>query len=174
MKTESIEEYYIKYKKYIFSKSIRITLKDSNSILVTMPVFCPYRTARNFLISNFEKIKNFDFNKSKVSDEELKLLRKRAKKYLPERTRFLAEKHGFNIGRIALRNQKTCFGSCSYRNNINLNINLMNYDFEVIDYVILHELVHTRIKNHSKEFWLELEKYCPEYKNLKKQLQNNR
>ncbi len=50
---EQLEDYQIKYKKYIFSKSIRITLKDRKSILVTMPLFCPYKTAKNFLISNF-------------------------------------------------------------------------------------------------------------------------
>ena len=170
MKTETIEEYKINYKKHIFSKSIRITLKEKDSILVTMPILCPYRTARNFLLSNFEKIKDFNFNKPKISDEELKLLRKRAKKYLPDRTRFLADKYNFKIGRIALRNQKTRFGSCSYRNNINLNINLMNYDYDVIDYVILHELCHTRVKNHSKDFWSEVEKYCPNYKELRKKL----
>ncbi len=91
---------------------------------------------------------------------------------MPERTRFLADKYGFEIGRIALRNQKTRFGSCSYRNNINLNINLMNYDFDVIDYVILHELAHTKIKNHSKDFWSEVEKYCPNYKELRKKLKS--
>ena len=171
-KTETIEEYTINYKKHIFSKNIRITLKEKNSILVTMPILCPYRTARNFLISNFEKIKKFNVQKPKLSDEELKILRLKAKKYLPERTRFLAEKYGFQIGRIALRNQKTRFGSCSYKNNINLNINLMNYEFDVIDYVILHELIHTKIKNHSKDFWFEVEKYCPNYKELRKKLKS--
>ena len=169
-KQEILDNYKISYKKHIFSKSIRITLKDSKSILVTMPVFCPYRIARNFLMSNFEKIKSFNFLKPKMSEQELKLLRKRAKEYLPERTRFLAQKYGFTIGRIALRNQKTRFGSCSYKNNINLNINLMNYDYDVIDYVIIHELVHTRVKNHSKDFWNEVEKYCPDYLKLRRRL----
>ena len=169
-KEEIIDSYKINYKKHIFSKSIRITLKDDKTVLVTMPVICPYKTARNFLLSNFEKIKSFNFNKPKLSDEELKLLKKRAKKYLPIRTRYLADKYGFQIGRIALRNQKTRFGSCSYINNINLNINLMNYDSDVIDYVIIHELAHTRVKNHSKSFWAEVEKYCPNYKELRKKL----
>ncbi|MBQ8475948.1 M48 family metallopeptidase [bacterium] len=170
MKLETIEDYKINYKKHIFSKSIKITLRGEKSILVTMPLYCPYKTARNFLINNFEKIKSFKFNTPSLSDEELKILRKRAKNYLPERTKYLADKYGFQIGRIALRNQKTRFGSCSYRNNINLNIKLMNYDFDVIDYVIIHELVHTKIKNHSKDFWLEVEKYCPNYKELRKKL----
>lgn len=172
MKTEQLENYKINYKKHVFSKNIRITLKEGNMVLVTMPLFCPYKTARDFLMSNFEKIKSFNFNKPALSNEELKILRTRAKKYLPQRTNFLADKFGFKIGRIALRNQKTRFGSCSYKNNINLNINLMNYDYDVIDYVILHELVHTKIKNHSKDFWSEVEKYCPNYKELRKKLKS--
>ena len=48
----------------------------------------------------------------------------------------------------------------------------MKYDFDVIDYVIIHELVHTKIKNHSSVFWAEVEKYCPDYKNLRKILKS--
>lgn len=172
MKSEQLENYKIVYKKHIFSKTIRITLREQNFILVTMPLLCPYKYARKFLTDNFEKIKNFNVKKPALSDDELKLLRKRAKNYLPERTRYLAEKYNFQIGKIALRNQKTRFGSCSFKNNINLNINLMNYDYDVIDYVILHELVHTKIKNHSKDFWIEVEKYCPNYKELRKKLKS--
>ena len=48
----------------------------------------------------------------------------------------------------------------------------MNYDYDVIDYVIIHELCHTRVKNHSGAFWLEVEKYCPNYRELRKKLKN--
>jgi predicted metal-dependent hydrolase len=58
-KNETIENYEIKYKKHPFSKSIKISLKQEGQILVTMPYLCPYKTARNFLLSNFEKIKSF-------------------------------------------------------------------------------------------------------------------
>lgn len=168
MKKETIEEYEIKYKKYIFSKSIRVSLSSAKSVLVTMPYFCPYKTARDFLLSNFEKIKSFKCTKKSYSNE----FKKEAKKYLVERTRYLADIYGFKIGRIAIRNQKTRFGSCSFKNNINLNMNLMEHDKEVRDYVILHELVHTKIKNHSSAFWLEVEKYCPNYKILKSKLKS--
>lgn len=218
-KTEIIEDYEIKYKKHPFSKNIKVTLKKEGKILVTMPYLCPYKTARNFLISNFEKIKNFKIEKKKLSpnlstkfdtlniiasdtlktvvknnivsfyypnDEDfysskiqnalkeahLKAIKIEAKNYLIQRLDFLAKKYNFSYGKVTLRNQKTRFGSCSFNNNINLNINLMNYDFDVIDYVLIHELCHTRIKNHSKSFWLEVEKYCPEYKKLRKALKN--
>ena len=219
VKEETIEEYKVKYKKNIFSKSIRITLKKDDLVVVTMPKYCPYKTAKEFLLSNIEEIKAYkikektyssDFKtkfdslkivaseefktviKNKVvhfyypnylefSDKSvqknfkkayLKALTLEAKNYLPSRLKFLSEKYDFKYNKIALRNQRTRFGSCSFCNNINLNINLMKYDFDVIDYVIIHELVHTKIKNHSKEFWQEVEKYCPNYKNLRKMLKS--
>lgn len=120
--------------------------------------------------------KYLDFNDDKIQkslkEAYLKAIKIEAKNYLPSRLEFLARKYNFEYGNIALRNQKTRFGSCSFRNNINLNINLMNYDFDVIDYVLIHELCHTRIKNHSAKFWAEVEKYCPDYKNLRKKLKN--
>jgi len=217
LKEETIEGYNVKYKKHIFSKSIKITLKKDDLVLVTMPKYCPYKTAREFLIDNLEKIKTFEFKdktyskdfKTKfdslkiVEDSEfktvvknntvyfyypetidfsdknvqknfkkayLKALQIEAKNYLPYRIRFLSEKYDLKFNKLALRNQRTRFGSCSYCNNINLNINLMKYDFDVIDYVIVHELVHTKIKNHSADFWQEVEKYCPDYKKLRKML----
>jgi hypothetical protein len=71
----------------------------------------------------------------------------------------LAELHDFRFNKVSIRNQKTKWGSCSARNNISLNMNLARLPAELTDYVILHELVHTRIKNHSKEFWGELDVY---------------
>ena len=172
-KIETIEEYKITYKKHIFSKCIKITLKSNNSILVTMPFFCPYKKAKEFLFQNFEKIKSIKINTKTQSREEIKLLKSKAKKYLPKRIEQLALNHGFSYNKLALRNQKTRFGSCSWQNNINLNINLMNYDTDVIDYVIIHELVHTKIKNHSKVFWSEVERHCPNYKELRKKLKTS-
>ena len=66
-KSETIEEYEIKYKKHPFSKNIKISLKQEGQILVTMPYLCPYKTARNFLLSNFEKIKSFKIEEKFLS-----------------------------------------------------------------------------------------------------------
>ncbi len=217
VKEETIEGYKVKYKKHIFSKSIKITLKSDDLVVVTMPKYCPYKNAKKFLMDNFDKIKscnfkekiyssdfktkfdsikiiageefktivknktvhfyypnNFDF-KDKIVQKEfkkayLKALKIEAKNYLPFRIKLLSEKFNLKYNKLALKNQKTRFGSCSFYNNINLNINLMKYDFDVIDYVIIHELVHTKIKSHSKLFWQEVEKYCPNYHILRKNL----
>ena len=101
-------------------------------------------------------------------------LRKEAKDYLPKRVKELAEKNSFRFKKVSVRNSKTRWGSCSYENNINLNIHLMRLPNHLIDYVILHELVHTKIKNHSKDFWNMLDLVTGNAKKLDKELKNYR
>ena len=100
-------------------------------------------------------------------------LKRRAKIYLPERTRILAEKYGFEFKKLGIRNQKTRWGSCSASGNISLNYRLMKYRKELIDYVIIHELCHLKELNHSKKFWKLVEAIIPEYKLLKKELRTH-
>ncbi|MBN2166639.1 MAG: M48 family metallopeptidase [Marinilabiliaceae bacterium] len=80
-------------------------------------------------------------------------LRIEAKKYLPERLKELAFKHSFKFKQVFIKNLKSRWGSCSSVNNINLNLHLMRLPDHLIDYVILHELCHTREKNHGSGFW---------------------
>jgi len=84
-----------------------------------------------------------------------------ASAFLPVRTVELADKFGFSCGRVTVREAKTRWGSCSGENNISLNIYLMQLPDELIDYVILHELCHTKVKNHSSKFWDLLRKVAP-------------
>ena len=79
--------------------------------------------------------------------------RKEAKLLLPGRVKELAEAHNFEYKNVAIKNSKTRWGSCSFDNNINLSLHLMRLPDYLVDYVTLHELVHTRVKNHSKDFW---------------------
>ena len=81
--------------------------------------------------------------------------------------------HGFTCSRVTVRQQKTRWGSCSPKNTISLNVKLALLPAELSDYVILHELVHTRVHNHSKKFWAELDKYVPNSKAMAKRLRTN-
>ncbi len=100
----------------------------------------------------------------------IKALKKEAKIYLPERLYYLAKKYGFKYNKLILRNSKTRWGSCSSKNNINLSIHLMRLPDHLIDFVILHELMHTKIKNHSAVFWNTLEKITGDVKKLRNEL----
>ena len=94
---------------------------------------------------------------NKIREAINETLRMEAKIYIPQRVNQLALKHRFHYNKVFLKNMKTLWGSCSYRNNINLNIHLMRLPRQLIDYIILHELTHTIFKNHGPQFWKLLE-----------------
>ena len=80
------------------------------------------------------------------------VLRFDAKKYLPSRIAELASNLGYKYQKVTIKNNKTNWGSCSNRKNINLNLHLMRLSDRLIDYIIVHELVHTVIPNHGSDF----------------------
>ncbi len=82
----------------------------------------------------------------------IETLRLEAKDYLPARLKYLYEKYGLKYNRVYIKHQKTRWGSYSSKGNVNLNLELMLLPDELIDFVILHELVHSKFKNHGKGF----------------------
>ncbi len=112
---------------------------------------------------------------SELVQSEVKLgitnaLRIEAKIYLLRRVEELSYLFNLPYNRLFLKNLKSRWGSCSVKNNVNLNIHLMRLPEVLIDYVILHELVHTIHKNHGKRFWTKLDNVIPNCKSLDKQL----
>ena len=97
-------------------------------------------------------------------------LRKQARKPLHDRLQHLSQLTGLIYGRVSIRTQKTRWGSCSSAGNINLNDRLILLPPELVDYVLIHELAHTREHNHSPAFWKLVAQHCPEYKNHQKHL----
>ena len=82
----------------------------------------------------------------------------------------LIQKTGLRPNKITIKQIKYAWGSCSSKKNITLNLELIKYSQQAIRYVILHELCHLKYMNHSKDFWDLVEKYMPNYKQIKKEL----
>lgn len=93
-----------------------------------------------------------------------KWYRKVAKKYLTKRTDQLAEKLNFNYNKLYIRNPRNKWGNCSRDKNISLNWKLIKAPEYVIDYIIIHELLHTAVMEHTNKFWTLLKSYYPNYK----------
>lgn len=150
-------------------RTIAIQIKDNNEIIVRAPLYASSSQILKFVTSKEDWIlKHLSAKKEEedvrvLSEKELKELTKLAKKVIPERVAYYANLIGVSYGRISIRNQKTRWGSCSSKGNLNFNVRLMLAPVEVLDSVIVHELCHRKEMNHSKKFYEEIYKVYPEY-----------
>lgn len=110
---------------------------------------------------------------NQLSNAQVQELAEQALKVLPERVAYFAKSINVSYGRITIRNQKTRWGSCSSKGNLNFNCMLMLMPPQIQDYVVVHELCHRKEMNHSPEFWSEVEKVLPDYRERKKWLKEN-
>lgn len=151
----------------------RITLRRDGQIKLTIPKAVSLDQARQFLNSRLAWIQRHRRDFRGLGEMPAGGWVE-AHRLLVDRLRELAVRHGYRYNHAAVKNQRTLWGSCSHRNNINLNVNLLRLPEELRDYVILHELVHTRHKNHSRAFWCELDRLVGDAKGLQKYLRRFR
>jgi len=182
MKKASYIKNYPEIGDVLFEKSFKaqrivLTVKPFRGIRVAIPLKMDFIKAEIFVNTKIDWIKKalckityHEENEIQIKKKVDEINKKEASLYLKNRLLLLAQKHNFSINNLSIRNQRTRWGSCSSTNNINLNIRLILLPHDLIDYVLLHELVHTKIKNHSLAFWQELEKYVPNSKDKKKRL----
>ena len=102
-----------------------------------------------------------------LTEGEIKRLRAEARRYLTEKTAYYARLMGASYGKITISSAKTRFGSCNSKKNIAYSYRLMLYPEEAREYVVVHELAHTFLMNHSKEFYKIIEGVLPDYKRRK-------
>jgi predicted metal-dependent hydrolase len=147
------------------AKRINISIRPSRGVRVAVPAGTPMAQAKAFAVSKKGWIKKHlaEISALETTCERLRhrfedIDRQAARKVLSQRVDMLAERHGYRYRRLFVRNQKTRWGSCSARNNISLNVKLVRLPDRLMDYVILHELVHTRIKNHGSQFFAEMDR----------------
>ena len=109
----------------------------------------------------------------KLTAEEIRALAAKALEVIPKRVAYYAPLMGETYNRITIRNQKTRWGSCSSKGNLNFNCLLMLCPPEVIDSVVVHELAHRREMNHSKRFYAHVLRVYPDYYKWNKWLKEN-
>ncbi len=87
-----------------------------------------------------------------------------------ERAQYFSQTYGVRVGRISIRDQKTRWGSCSKKGNLNFNYKLALLPSHLRDYVIVHEICHLIEFNHSKKFWAQVERAAPEWRKARREL----
>ena len=157
------------------AKNLILRVKGENQILVSVPRGIHMDIAIRFVISRRDWIQSSlkKLSESKAKDPAADIPpvdRLTARRQIVERVETLARQHGFSYRRIFIKNQKTIWGSCSAVNNLNFNYRIASLPQHLMDYVIYHELVHTRIKNHSSQFWRTLDNYVGNAKALRSEI----
>ena len=157
-------------------KTLALELTPRGELLVRAPLRLPKRDIQRFIESKKDWI---DAHLAKLphvtplTPEEHHALIRAAKVDFPQRVSCFAEKMGITYGRITIRSQRTRWGSCSAKGNLNFNCLLMLCPEDVRDYVVIHELCHRKELNHSARFWAEVERILPDYKIRQKWLKDN-
>ena len=163
-------------------KTISIQIKP-NAVIIRAPsrmkdkdieIFA--QSKRNWIEKHLKAVelkqKNLE-NIEPYSEEEIKAFIKKAKEIISQKVSFYADKVGVKFNRISIRCQRTRWGSCSSKGNLNFNCLLVLLPDEIIDSVVVHELCHLKQMNHSPKFYAEIDKVLPDYKARREWLKQN-
>ncbi len=164
-------------------KSNILIAENSQLQTLTFNVIVKPGDRKNIFFSLKNGILNIEFPRGTDCTDQLSqehfwngisyFMRKEAKRLLPNRTKQLSEKYGFTFSDVKIQSSKTRWGSCSRAQSINLSLYLMLLPAELVDYVILHELCHTKEMNHGANFWIWMDRVTDKKsKELRAQLKN--
>lgn len=164
-------------------KTLALQIADDGHLIVRAPLRISEKEIRSFIDKSRKWIETHAAKAKQRNDELQKLepfsaadieeMAQKALGVIPERVRFYTAKLGVTYRRITIRNQKTKWGSCTSKGNLNFNCLLMAAPPEVLDSVVVHELCHRLRMNHSKEFYAEVYRVFPEYDRWNKWLKEN-
>ena len=151
-------------KKSTRARRISLRVHPVKGVSITVPYIVPYMAAeaffklkRQWVIETMVRQKDKFKDVPSASADEIERLRKIAKASLPARLEELASRYGFAYNKVTIKHNATNWGSCSARNNINLNLNIVRLPEALQDYILLHELCHLRHHDHGHGFHLLLE-----------------
>lgn len=145
-------------------KTERIKLHDNQILLFGNKYTYFYRSELHNRVAVNQEHKTIQSKTNLVDkNEQLKWYKRFAKRYITKRLTEVAKEYKFNYKKIFIRDQRTKWGNCSADKNLSFNWRLIKTPHFVIDYLIFHELVHTRTMNHTTRFWTELRSLFPKY-----------
>lgn len=165
MMNNKMQEYEIKYSKI---KNIYIQIKNGK-IIIKAPKKVSKKEIEKIVEQKTEWIQKTIEKENKKQEKKPKYTKEEFKKIIEKNSTELIQKTGLKPNKITIKQIKYAWGSCSSKKNITINLELIKYSEQAIKYVILHELCHIKHMNHSKEFWNLVEKYMPDYKQIKKE-----
>ena len=160
-------------------RTIAIQIDAEGSVTVRCPRRMKAEAIDDFVKKKMRWIeKQLELNakqcfQSALTEEEISRLLQQARETIPQRVAFYAQQLGVTYGRVTIRTQRTRWGSCSSKGNLNFNCLLMLAPAEVADYVVVHELCHRKVMNHSRAFWEEVAQTLPDYQTSRKWLREN-
>ena len=169
------KENWINRKKRLIENQIKDVTSNHNKILYLgnlFPINLEQNASKELFFTGEEFIAN-SIEPDSLSLSIKKWYKNKFKEIALPRVAYFANKHNLMVNQVRIKNQKTMWGSCSSKNNINLNYLLLMAPMGVIDYVIVHELVHTIHRNHSTDFWDSVESIMPEFQEHKRWLKKN-
>ena len=169
------KENWINRKKRLIENQIKDVTSNHNKLLYLgnlFPINVEQNASKELFFTGEEFIAN-SIEPDSLSLSIKKWYKNKFKEIALPRVAYFANKHNLMVNQVRIKNQKTMWGSCSSKNNINLNYLLLMAPMGVIDYVIVHELVHTIHRNHSTDFWNSVESIMPEFQEHKRWLKKN-
>ena len=168
-----------KIRKIKTAKKMTLSLRSGSEILLTIPRWVTYRTAVGFLREKEKWITHYAGKLKENGANSLLQLgtkedylqnREKARKFVVDRLEHFNSFYGFRYNRVAIRDQKSRWGSCSEQGNLNFNYRIIFLTAEQASYLIVHELCHLKELNHSKFFWALVKRTISDYKDISKEL----
>jgi hypothetical protein len=151
-------------------------ISEDLDIVVRAPILCPRSVIDDFVqshnrwIDKHIKIRNSEQPCVALSDDEIKMLKKKAMEILPVKTAYYSELMKLHPKYVKITSAQHRFGSCNMKNGICYSYKLMLYPEDAIDYVVVHELAHIKYREHSHRFYSLISQYMPDYKARDKML----
>lgn len=163
------------------AKHISITVKPFQGVRVALPKGASFAKAEQvakdkskWIKTQQAKIKKIEDKYKEYTENSRYISKATAKGIIIGRLEELARKHGISYNKVFLKNQKTRWGSCSSKKNLSLNYKISLLPPELMDYILLHELLHIKYPNHGRQFWEELSRIVGDAKALDRQLDEYR